>query len=379
MNINRNNYETFFLLYVDNELSDIERKEVEAFLEQNPDLQTEMDMFMEVVLQPEPAIVFPSKQMLFRGHNPVNSDNYEMYFVMYGDNELNESDRRYVEQFVQEHPQFSTEFELIQSARVTPDLSVVFEGKEVLYRHEKPAGRVITMQWMRAVAAAVAFVFMVGTAWIFINDSNSDKNLVALEDTNRTSHTTKEPSNTAATKKSTTPVVKQQQEPMVEGGSENKETDRASNNTDISSQAKGRIQSDKRQIDTKNISPAGNNSATQIVQSLKQPEIADNDVDPRELAANQRIEETRRPVIDEAIGEEELIARSNGKASARSANISEPVNENVTFVSNTSGNKKNILRGFFRKATRVLEKTTNIDPSNNDKNLHIAGFEIALK
>ena len=67
MNINRNTYEEFFLLYVDNELSQAERRQVEAFIEENPDLRPELDMLHDVVLRPEESTRY------FARHEPVTN------------------------------------------------------------------------------------------------------------------------------------------------------------------------------------------------------------------------------------------------------------------------------------------------------------------
>src|SRR5687768_5682699 len=129
MLINRHNYEEFFLLYVDNELSVADRQSVEAFVEQNPDLEEELVMMMQSVLRPDTNIVFGNKEMLLKNKSVnglVNESNYEEYFVLYGDNELSNEEKDLVEQFVYKHPQYQAEFELIQQARLLPDHGMIY-------------------------------------------------------------------------------------------------------------------------------------------------------------------------------------------------------------------------------------------------------------
>lgn len=66
--INTSNYETYFLLYVDNELSENNKKEVEKFVLQHPQLQQEFTLLMQTVLEPE-TVEFTGKQTLYRKEN----------------------------------------------------------------------------------------------------------------------------------------------------------------------------------------------------------------------------------------------------------------------------------------------------------------------
>ncbi len=65
MDINRNNYETFFLLYLDGELKPPEMLQVENFVRENPDLHKEFSLLQQTVLSPGNEI-FENKESLFR-------------------------------------------------------------------------------------------------------------------------------------------------------------------------------------------------------------------------------------------------------------------------------------------------------------------------
>jgi hypothetical protein len=65
MNINRNNYQDFFLLYLDRELSQEDKRSVEIFLGENTDLQKEFGLLQQTVLTPA-DMIFENKELLFR-------------------------------------------------------------------------------------------------------------------------------------------------------------------------------------------------------------------------------------------------------------------------------------------------------------------------
>ncbi|MBL7768461.1 MAG: hypothetical protein JNK20_05790 [Flavipsychrobacter sp.] len=177
MNINRNNYEVFFLLYIDRELNAEERQAVESFLRENPDLQMEMDMLASTTLPEDlSSAVFPDKSKLYRTEDtssPVTILNYESYFVQYADDELNNEEKAATEKFVYVNPEFQAEFELIQQTKLSPDNTLVFPGKDKLYRKESANIRPLFPVWIRYAAAAMV-ILTLGLFWMSRQEGASD-------------------------------------------------------------------------------------------------------------------------------------------------------------------------------------------------------------
>lgn len=156
MNINRNNYEEYFLLYADNELPDFEKTEVEKFLELNKDLEKEFSMIHHTISKPDVSVELTDKSFLLRKNEEscISEKNYEGVFVLYHDNELTNKQKLETEAYLYRHAHLKNEFELIGLARLTPENSVTFPDKKYLYKKGK-AGRVIpVMLWRMLVAAA---------------------------------------------------------------------------------------------------------------------------------------------------------------------------------------------------------------------------------
>ncbi len=90
MDINRDNYEEYFLLFADNELTDSEKVAVILFLKENKDLEEEFSMIHHTISKPEQNIILDDKSFLFKNNSLslINDKNYEEIFVLYHDDEL---------------------------------------------------------------------------------------------------------------------------------------------------------------------------------------------------------------------------------------------------------------------------------------------------
>lgn len=169
MEINRDNYELYFLLYTDNELDSTEQKAVESFADLHADLKEELKALLQTRLSVHEDFSYVQKESLFQIPNTVSAidgDNYEEYFVLYTDGELKADEREMVENFIEQHPQKLAELQLLQQVKIHPDNITVFPDKAVLYKPKKSAGLVITLQWQRIVAAAA--IIAIGS-WLWMN------------------------------------------------------------------------------------------------------------------------------------------------------------------------------------------------------------------
>jgi len=117
----------------------------------------------------------------------INRNNYETFFLLYLDRELNPSEMSEVERFVNENADLHKEFSLLRKTILVP-AQTVFDQKELLFRKEDKR-RVIPIYWTR-IAAAVAVLVLGG--WLIttqlvrqqvsgIAGSDSKKNVVPIE------------------------------------------------------------------------------------------------------------------------------------------------------------------------------------------------------
>lgn len=188
--INRHNYEEFFLLYVDRELSPAAVSAVEQFIKDNPDLADELTALQQATLPLEDALVFDKTSLFRNAENEISLENSTEQFLLYVDDELTPAERQSVETFVLQHPSLQESFVQLKQTKL-PAEHIPFPDKQLLYKKESDRKPVIYMRWVRMVAAAavIAFGFFL---WDFSGSTNIQANgeeaLAALPNNNKTNN-----------------------------------------------------------------------------------------------------------------------------------------------------------------------------------------------
>ena len=104
----------------------------------------------------------------------INRNNYETFFLLYLDKELNAAERMEVENFLSAHADLQKEFSLLQHTIQRP-METVFEPKELLYRREEKR-RVIPVYWTR-IAAAI--ILILAGSWFIISVLKNQKTFIS--------------------------------------------------------------------------------------------------------------------------------------------------------------------------------------------------------
>lgn len=165
MKITRDNYEVFFLDYLEGNLQEPDMDQFLDFLEQNTDLKDELRSFERISL-PDETTVMPGKENLYKtieeGKEAAGNK-----FVAFLEGDLDEAERKRFESHLAEHPEQQKEYALFEKTRLKPDPAIHFANKRKLYK--KPAS-VVAMNW--AARAAAVLVLAWGISLFFRNQQS---------------------------------------------------------------------------------------------------------------------------------------------------------------------------------------------------------------
>lgn len=168
MNINRHNYEEFFLLYVDNELTAGQRKIVEAFVAANPDLQEEFELINQSTFTADAKLDNAFMQSLLK---PVEESSVnEERLLLYVDDELPAAAKADVEKELLTNSSLQKDLLWLRRSQFKPDTSIIFPDKQLLYKQAEPARVFSLSASARRWSAAAAVVVLLGSAiWLMMD------------------------------------------------------------------------------------------------------------------------------------------------------------------------------------------------------------------
>ena len=178
--INRNNYEQFFLDYLEGNLNPSDLEGFKEFLAKNPDLAQELTEFETVELKSE-SIQYTSKQNLKKNsYATINESNFDEFCISYIEKNLTELDKNTLQSYIHSNPQKQNDFELYQKTILKADTNIVFNEKSKLKVYKLKYRTKLYTILTTATAAAIGLV-------IVLNIYNTDKvhtgNLVIAKNT----------------------------------------------------------------------------------------------------------------------------------------------------------------------------------------------------
>jgi hypothetical protein len=338
--IHLGNYEEFFILYMDNELTEDQVKMVDEFLVANPDLKAEFEILMSTRL-PLEDFSFDKKDLLADSMKQTLVDEE---LLLYIDNELPSDKKKTVELEIASNKDYQLQHQLLLQIKLDLSEKIEYPNKKELYRGTE---RVIAMKvWMR-VAAAVVIIAVGGIVYL----QNSPRTIPSTGPS--TADVKKNPVQQTETKK-TNP------EKSGAKSSDNFNNDQVA----ITNPPNKKEQPNKKEIEIKQ-------------EKTNEPVVAKNETPQTEDVI------PRNRTTDVMFDGDKTTALVEPKVSINKADVTSPLlARNTVGMSDNSDepdDRKGSVKGFLRKATRMIEKRTGIDPTNENGELLIGAVAINLK
>ena len=182
MQINRKNYEIWFLDYYEERLAPGEVAMLMVFLEDNPDLKSEFDSFEKITFEPETAFTYRDKQKLtkpeYKATGDIDAWNYETKMAAFLEGDLTQDESRTLQKFTQINPAARLELNMFRKTILEPPAieytekdSLKKKGLFVLYRRQT----ILTIASMAAMILLFFGIYSVLNRTVVTHDPSVDK------------------------------------------------------------------------------------------------------------------------------------------------------------------------------------------------------------
>lgn len=165
--INRHNYEEFFLDYLEDNLNALQLIELEKFLDANPDLKMELEeMKMPVFESDEQRMDTDSLKDI-----PFKS-NFDDFCIARLEGDLSEENAFAFDEFVNKNEEYKQDNELYKKSILIPNKEIVFIDKESLKKDKKK----IAFLWYLSRVGVAASIILLFSLWNIFDTSDDVTN-----------------------------------------------------------------------------------------------------------------------------------------------------------------------------------------------------------
>jgi hypothetical protein len=129
MDISRNNYETYFLDFLEGNLQPDEEGAVLEFVENNPDLKSELDLMRSLYLTPDDSISFSDANSLKKEFIPtaeINPGNVDDFLAAKLEGDLDDISLANLEEFLELNPEYQKEWQRMTMTRLVPEPGIEY-------------------------------------------------------------------------------------------------------------------------------------------------------------------------------------------------------------------------------------------------------------
>jgi hypothetical protein len=180
MDINKHNYEAFFLDYHEGNLSEDEIRLLKSFLNENPALKDQLDDFERIVLEADGNISFPNKKELKKEYSKPAIAEDQLIAFLEGD--LKEDEQDIMKTAIATDETLSRNYHTLRQTISKPDLTVNFPNKRKLKRKQAlvfTQTRIVTL----AAAAAIILLFAIPAIINFQGPLNTTRESIVISKT----------------------------------------------------------------------------------------------------------------------------------------------------------------------------------------------------
>ena len=355
MLLNRNNYETFFLLYADGELHAEEQIAMEKFVSENEDLRGELNMILAAIL-PADDFSYTLKDSLYK--NSFVDGSLQEKLLLKIDNELSIEELNELNKSIAANQSALKEEQLLSATKLDATEIISCPQKEQLYKKERDT--VVVFRMIRWAAAAILIGFGLFFGWSLYSKKALPDDEVAVKATTKPKNNQKENS-----------IIPNEQNiasnPNVDNSKEDIKETQNTENIILAVSKKEPINNSpvQKNVETNTKELAANNEVQKTISPNENITVRTiNEIQSTSIAKVDKVEIA-------ALTNDNIVALETSYVQASFTDTDE--NNNTILYMDEDEVKRSKVGTVFKKFKRMIERTANIKTGNP---IRIAGFQI---